>query len=320
MRGLLKITLFILVAVFLVHQFLPDIKPKLLLLWDDLKSIVYQAPCEKPIPYVMGTFDDRFGVSEKYFLGAVKDAEDLWEKASGINLFDYALDDKDKDVLKVNMVYDSRQQTTNMLEDLGLSVQDDRAYYDELKAKFLTLKAEYESKLDAFNKEVQVFNQENQNYEQEVNSWNAKGGAPKSEYDRLQKERENLISEAGNLKTTEAELRDMAGEVDALVNAVNRIAKDLNLSVEKYNTIGEARGESFEEGVYHENGNTRTIDIFEWSDRTKLVRTLAHEFGHALGIDHLLDPEAVMYEFNQGKDESLTDADLSALKAVCGLK
>ena len=40
--------------------------------------------------------------------------------------------------------------------------------------------------------------------------------------------------------------------------------------------------------------------------------------GHALRLDHVDDPQAIMYYLNDSSREDLTTDDLSALHAKCG--
>jgi predicted nucleic acid-binding Zn-ribbon protein len=166
--------------------------------------------------------------------------------------------------------------------------------------------------------EVKYFNQRQDAYEAEVRSWNRKGGAPEAEYDKLEKERSALEAEASALQKKQAELNRKADEVNALVAELNTLAKKLNLSVEHYNTVNDSRGETFEEGLYVSDGKEREINIYEFEDRAELVRLLAHELGHALDLDQVADPEAIMYELNQSENIKPTAADLAELRLRCG--
>lgn len=278
------------------------------------------APCTHPIPYVLGTFDERFNISEKYFLSALAEAEAVWEKPFGRELFTYEPEDASRTALKVNLIYDYRQEATSKLKSLGIVVENTKSSYDSLKVKLITLKAEYEKAKNIFNVRVETFNERQKTYEEQVGFWNKKGGAPKDEYNKLEQDRLALNAEAGQLKILEANLNSMVDEINALVVVLNRLIDSLNLSVEKYNATNQARGESFEEGVYAESGFTREIDIYEFSSRTKLVRVLAHELGHALGLPHVKDRKAIMYELNQGSNSALTTADLEALNEKCQVK
>jgi len=274
MRKLLLKLIFIIVAGVLVYQYRDTLSAQLLPVWNNVKSFIYsRVPCKEPIPYTLNTFDKEFNISKTYFLSALSDAEAIWEKSAGIDLFTYEPTSSVYNVLKINLIYDYRQQATSKLASLGITVQNNRASYDALKAKFTSLKTEL--------------------------------AKAESEY-KLSK------SEA-----TRKKINEMVDEINSMVVILNRLATTLNLAVEKYNTVGASRGESFEEGVYIQEGLNRQIDIYEFSNRDKLVRVLAHELGHALGLGHVDDPKAIMYEFNQGNNKALTKADLAELQIKC---
>lgn len=301
---------------------------EILLTFLILGTIAYQlysllhkeVPCEDPIPYVLGTFDDKFKISQDYFLNALLDAEAIWEEPSGLDLFTFTPEDSSSDILKINLIYDYRQQATNKLASLGIVVDNTKASYEKLKSKFTVLKAEYDRERIIFSARAEDFNSEKLAYEKEVDYWNKKGGAPQEEYEKLEATRLALQNESKQLQNMQTDLKEKADEINALVVILNRLITSLNLTVEKYNTTNVARGESFEEGVYTRDGLSEEIDIYEFSNRTKLVRVLAHELGHALGLGHVDDPNAIMYELNKDNNETLTKADLEALEIRCGIK
>lgn len=317
MKKIAKIFILLVVLGALVFQF----RVQLSSFFYDFKSYIFpQNPCAEPIVYTLGTFDDRFNISPEYFLSAIADAAAIWEKPSGRNLFAYPVEGPFKKALKINLIYDYRQEATSKLASLGIVVKDNQASYDALKIKLTELKAKFEMLKSDYEIKAQSFNQEKKFYEEQVVFWNKRGGAPKKEYDQLQDMKSALDAKARELQTLQKQINEMVEEINTLVVALNRLVNTLNLSVEKYNTIGASRGESFTEGVYFVVGGDREIDIYEFSDRAKLVWVLAHELGHALDLGHVEDTKAIMYKFNQGDSEMLTKADLDALKTKCGVE
>ncbi|MBI3559220.1 matrixin family metalloprotease [Candidatus Gottesmanbacteria bacterium] len=67
-------------------------------------------------------------------------------------------------------------------------------------------------------------------------------------------------------------------------------------------------------GVF--DGAAKTIYIYLNPSRQVLIHTLAHEFGHALGINHVNNSQAIMYPYT-GNSLTLTLSDKNEISQVC---
>ncbi|MCX6716114.1 MAG: hypothetical protein NT077_03810, partial [Candidatus Taylorbacteria bacterium] len=245
---------------------------------------LYEPPCSKPLSYSLGSFDTRFGISKDYFLGALAEAESIWEKPLGREFFTY---EPDTGRMKINLIYDYRQEASNKMQSLGLTVENNKETYDMLGQKYDALKVQYAQAKTAYDAAVKVFTDDSKAYQDKVSYWNQHGGAPRKEFDGLQAEQAVLQRELASIKIQEAQINEMVSQINSLVVVINQLANSLNLTVKKYNTVGASLGESFEEGLYHTDGSYKQIDIYEFKNRLSLVRVLAHELGHALDLDHV---------------------------------
>lgn len=99
------------------------------------------------------------------------------------------------------------------------------------------------------------------------------------------------------------------------IASYNERVAALNAAAARYN---QTVGHSFEEGKFIRDTEGERIEVFEFIDTNQLERVLAHEFGHALGLDHNTDPKAIMYAKNESGGLTPTAADLAALRTLCG--
>lgn len=274
-------------------------------------------PCSQPVTYSLGNFDEHFNISQKDFLNSLKQAENLWEKSLNKNLFEYT---SASGTVIINLVYDYRQEATQKLENLGITIDDTEESYNLLKIKYDDLLSEYNQQKKDFEILIKTFESQKKDYETEVDFWNKKNGAPEKEYNQLQTKRQELNKLADKINQKQDELNKLADDVNATVNVLNQLVYELNLTIDKYNTIGESRGVEFQEGEYKSDLQGSEINIYQFDNVASLVRVLAHELGHVLGLDHVDDSQAIMYRLNEGRNDKITETDLIELKNVCGVK
>ncbi|MFH1194002.1 MAG: matrixin family metalloprotease [bacterium] len=273
-------------------------------------------PCGKPITYSIVNLDQRFNLTKTQLLADVARAEKIWEAPANKQLFEYSPTGN----LKINLIYDYRQRATDALRKIGIVINNDKSTYDTLKAKYDSLAASYANEKAQINALVATYNADKSALEKDVAYWNKHGGAPKTEYDILQQREAVLNNQIAVINDGQKSLNALVDTINSASTVLNQLIATLNLSVKNYNTVGASTGEKFSEGEYISGAGETTINIYQFNDTNQLVRVLAHEFGHALELEHLNNPEAIMYYLNEGMNEKLTTGDLAALKKACRIK
>ncbi len=275
---------------------------------------IYQnefASCKNPIFYDIGGFDNRFGISKDKFLTTIKEAETVWESKIDRNIFEY----KPLSKFKINLVFDERQKSTIEASESKEGIEGSRSQYDSLVADYKALAASYEGDLRRYNNNVYVFEARLKEYNDYVAEINGRGGATPPEHKELEQERKELEEQKAILDNQRLILNGRASELNSLGDTVNAIAGDLNIDVDIHNQrFGEAR--EFDQGEY--SGDQINIYQFETVGDLRLV--LAHELGHALGIDHVENPVSVMYHLMDKQNIQnpfLSPEDISALDYRC---
>lgn len=272
----------------------------------------YQAAweiCQVPLGYRIGTIDDRFAIDAKEARAALSEAERVWEEATGRDLFIY----DDDASFTVNFIFDERQA----LADAETSFKDRldatenltdamRDTYDQLSARYKKLEGEYQSAAAVYESNLSTYNAT-------VSRFNDEGGAPPEEFAKLQSQKQSLDKEQAALQRKVKQLNILVDEINQVGNRSNQLVDTYNRSVETFNhTFG--TGREFTQGDYQ--GKSINIYTFKSDEELKLV--LTHEFGHALSLDHVESPQAIMH-FLLGEQEgyAITPEDLVEFNNIC---
>jgi hypothetical protein len=236
-------------------------------------------PCTHPIPYAIGVVDARFDLANSTLLVDAKAAAAIWNKAAGKSVLVY----DPKAALKISLIYDEREASAQ----LGSKIARQQVTADDARAALDASQAQYAAMQTAYNEAVSTIN--------------TRGGATRSE--------------AAELSAQRASLNALADSINSRVALFNSSIAAVNAEVALFN---QTAGHTFEEGEYVRDSEGERISIFEFVGNTQLERVLAHEFGHAIGLEHNNDPKAIMYAQNESGNLVPTADDLTALHSLCG--
>ncbi len=220
--------------------------------------------CESPIKYKIGSVDPKFGISQKDFDIHSEAAADVWNSTYKSILFE-----KDPNAsLTINLVYDERQSLTQEISEISTEVESNK---NSLSSKI----KEYDQRYEELKDRIDELNAE-------IEKWNEKGGAPSDEYERLKKEQQEISKEIESLNREGATLNKTTFDVNNKINTLNN-------TISMFNTVLQSKPEA---GVYIPTENR--IEIYSFGNKEQLVSTLAHEFGHALGLPHIPNQNTLM--------------------------
>lgn len=242
--------------------------------------------CDKPIHYKIGKVDNQFNLSLDQLKDSAQAGAAIWNGILRKELFTY----DPNALLEISLIYDERQRALRTVTTEKELVEKDKNLLDVSAESFEQKKAEVEEKLHQLNSDIQYYN--------------SIGGAPKDVYDQL-------ISRQKNIQREIAEINAFANSLNQKADEINSKIEGVNKSVGNFNEILQTLPE---EGLYiaHEN----KIEIYIVENENRLAITIAHELGHALGLDHIAKESAIMNP-TASETTAVTQEDKDLLVSYC---
>lgn len=284
--------------------------------FPDLFDIYPDRPgCDTPIHWSLGKIDSRFPLDAKQFRQTVFEAEKIWEDTLGKDLFVF----DPQSSFQIKTEFDQRQQMSFEAQDLEKNISTYEKESSLLEKNYQTLKSGYEQQMKQFETLKKEFDNKLDQYNQDVATWNAGDQTSTKDYENLQEAEKELKKLQEKLQTKSTQVNKTADELNSLAQKINTKIANVNEAVE---TFREKYGapQPFVQGLYYPP--LQGITIFEFKEKEDLRLVLAHELGHALGINnHIQDnPSSLMYYLMDQQDienPSLTEQDIVAYAAAC---
>jgi len=282
---------------------------------DTTKRPEYSDGRRLPLEWRVGRLATQFGITEEEFRNTASRAIALWEDAADRQLFRYG-----ENGFPVETVYGQTAMRKAAADQASAAVQAIKRRLESLKRTVRRSANRLGRERRRLKVATSRFNDRVREHGAEISTWNASGGATEEVAEQLSAERSSIDSDRDRLSRRQREFEAMVEAHNERVIQLNAVADEFNRAVLDYNEnfkgtrLRLAECESTPESVIG-------IYVFAFRNRQELEMTLAHEFGHALGMGHVEGSKSVMSKSVEAGAEGrvkLSKADLAELRRCLG--
>ncbi len=273
--------------------------------------------CAEPLTYRITQIDPRFGVSEEEVLAAMEKASEAWAEVVHKPIARHS----EQGEIEVQLVYDHRQKFVEEEISFRERLQSKERQISSLKSIYDQKNETFERKLNSYRQQEEAFEKQLQSFNEWVKEKNSGGGFREHEVSAYEQKQAEIKRLREQMNTHKQELNRLDDQLTNRVERLNEVVDENNRLIEVYNQ--KYSGEKhFTQGEYEARGSDKRITIYQFIEESELRLVLAHELGHALGIKHVPDRKAVMFDHTQDqikKTLKLTEQDRAAILAACNM-
>lgn len=286
MKKILAAILLIAGIFFVVKYFILD---------DGIKS-VFPGPCQNTITYSVGKVSPIYDLDESTLKSMLDEIDNAWSAAAGKDLFEYG----SNSFLSINLIYEEEQRFLDKEQSIATRIEYEKMSYQNAEQELFKLKERYK--------------QEKAEYDETIAKYNKMMEKPSTQIQN------DVTRKAHEIEERRSNLNELAAQINEKVENANRISDRINELVADYKARFDT-AKAFNQGDYQKSITGGSINIYGYRNLGELKLVLAHEMGHALGLQHVQNPESIMYYLmkDQSADQlTFTSQDTAALNNLCG--